>query len=288
MAPLLRLRDLLREAGACAYGISLAGVVPTEEWRIFTDWINRGYHAGMKYMENHLELRRDPRLLLDGAKSVISVAYNYRQPNPIKGLATYALGEDYHKALRRRLKAVVRVMRDEFGEEWRICIDSAPVLERYWAMRSGMGRRSPIHGNIIVPGIGSMVFLAEILTTLELPEVSESFAGAVKTNIEPKVSEKGICPTGALLPGGRIDARKCINYLTIECREELAKEENAWLGKAVFGCDVCQKSCAENRGPYPPLIPEFRPLPGLETFLRGANEGFDLSRSPLKRGFGIN
>lgn len=282
MNPSDRLADLLRDAGAVAFGSAEASPVGDADWQRFEHWLANGFHAGMLYMENYPEIRRDPRLLLEGARTVVSMAFNYRQPNPFKGVATYALGQDYHKVLRKRLQSVVRVMREEFGGEWRICIDSAPILERYWAQKAGVGVRSPIHGNIVVPGVGSMVFLAEIVSTLELDLAS----GESGIN-DFRFGGVAVCPTGALQPGGMIDARRCINYLTIEKRDELSREENAWLGEAIFGCDVCQRCCPENQGDCPDVLPEFRPMPFLGEALRGEFSRFDLSKSPLKRAFGL-
>lgn len=285
MEPENRLSGLIEESGAVAFGIVEARPVDDKEWEHFERWIAMGWHAGMTYMENYPEIRRDPRLLLPGARSLVSVAYNYRQPNPFKGLATYALGRDYHKVLRKRLRKVAGVMKVEFGGEWRICIDSAPVLERYWAWKAGVGKRSDFHGNIMVEGVGSMVFLAELVTTLELKPIHASFVRFSKNpeavsshNIPPDV-----CPTGALQPGGTIDARRCINYLTIEKRDEFTSEENIWRGNAIFGCDVCQLASPENRCDSPGVLPEFEPMPGLDEFLKGEAEGFEVSSSPLKR-----
>lgn len=271
---------LLEESGAAAFGAAEAGPVSDEEWARFSDWISKGYHAGMGYMENYPEIRRDPRLLLPGASTIISIAYNYRQPNPYRGVATYAIGQDYHKVLRKRLKKVVGAMKAEFGGEWRVCIDSAPILERYWAQRCGVGVRSPLHGNIVVPGVGSMVFLAEILTTLPIPAFTMRPEWAEPSRQGWALSP---CPTGALREGGTVDARRCINYLTIEHRGALSEEERAWVGEAVFGCDICLRACPANRGKAPDVLPEFRPMKGLREFLEGTPGEFDLSISPLKR-----
>lgn len=276
-----RLEELLQDSGAVAYGWTVAACVPEEEWAFFEDWIDKGFHAGMGYMENYPEIRKDPRLLLPGAKTIISVAYNYRQSNPYRGVATYALGQDYHKVLRKRLKKVTLSMKKEFGGDWRVCVDSAPILERYWAQKCGVGSRSPVHGNIIVPGVGSMVFLAEILSTLEIEPLG----------VTPQYSQTGCpeeispaCPTGALQPGGTVDARRCINYLTIEHKGELDGRQKQLVGDAFFGCDICQRGCPCNSGPNPPVIPEFHPLPGLESFIK-TGKGFDLSKSPMARAF---
>lgn len=278
MLPNELLGVLLKEAGAVKWGVAEAGPVDGEEWSLFERWLARGWHAGMQYMERYPEIRRDPRLLLDGARSIISVAFNYRQHNPFRGLATYALGRDYHKVLRRRLKPVVSRMKEIYGGGWRVCIDSAPVLERYWAVRAGVGHRSPVHGNIVVPGVGSMVFLAEIVTTLVLPPSSESRS-------PEGYYARGICPSGALHPGGVVDAGQCINYLTIEHRGALSERERRLTAGVVFGCDKCQLSCPENQGEAPDVLPEFRPLPGLAEFLCGAPSDFDLDASPIKRKF---
>ena len=278
-----RLAALLREAGAAAFGSAPARPVEDEDWQRFQDWIEKGYHAGMEYMKNYPEIRRDPRLLLEGAETVISAAFNYRQPNPIEGVATYALGEDYHKVIRKRLKKVVKEIREEIGGEWRICIDTAPILERFWAEKCGVGKRSSVHGNIVVAGVGSMVFLAEIITTKKIEGLSDGRA-AFETEA---ATGRGVCPTGALREGGIIDSRRCINYLTIEKKEELTEEEKRLTGRTLFGCDVCQRNCIENQGDFQPILPEFRPMEGLEEFLRGERKDFDLQRSPLKRSANI-
>lgn len=281
-----------------------ASPVPLREWERFEAWIASGMHAGMGYMERWPEIRRDPRRLLDGARAVVSVAFNYRQYNPYPAVAAYALGEDYHKVLRRRLKTVAGALREEFGGEYRVCVDSAPILERYWATRCGVGVRSPLSGNIVVPGVGSMVFLAEIITTLALPEYRCGHS------LDPKVPEDtdlcdgdtlqavdprdyDVCPTGALQPGGVVDARRCINYLTIERQGEWSARERALMSLPgaegrVFGCDICQLACRSNSGAACGVLPEFRPLDCLpdliEAMQSGNTDGVDFSKSPLSRG----
>lgn len=274
------LASLLEREGAVAYGIAEAAPVEEKEWQRFLDWLDKGMNAGMTYMRNHAEIRRDPRMLLPGAIRVVSIAFNYRQPNPYPGLATYAMGEDYHKVLRRRLKRVVRELKGEFGGAWRICIDSAPVLERYWAVKAGVGVRSNVHGNVIVPGVGSMVFLAELVTTVPLNLENRNF---ITAEMSMDTGGSPHCPTGALLPGGMVNARKCINYLTIEHRESLSEEQKKLVGDAIFGCDVCQRGCVENRGRYIPVLQELMPLEGLDGFIKGNPEGFPIEKSPMKR-----
>lgn len=279
-----RLASLLKGEGADIFGTCKAEPVEDNEWAFFENWLLNGYHAGMKYMERYPEIRKDPRLLLEGAKSIISIAYNYRQPNPYSGkIATYALGQDYHKVIRRRLKRVIREMRDEFGGNWRICIDSAPILERYWAQKCGIGKRSEIHGNIVVPGLGSMVFLGEIITSLELPcqvRRLKNHLSIKDAGIRPGV---GICPASALQKGGVVDAGKCINYLTIELQERPDDNQIKLIGDAIFGCDICQRACSENQDVSPGVIPEFLPMEGLKEFLGGDRSKFDINNSPINR-----
>ena len=281
-----RLSEVLEETGAVAFGISPLHPVEDQEWKYFLRWIDAGMHAGMKYMENYPEIRRDPRLLIPGAQSIISIAFNYRQPNPFSGIATYALGKDYHKAIRRRLKKVVGAVKQEFGGEWRICIDSAPVLERYWARKCGVGERSGIHGNIIVPGVGSMVFLAELVTTLPLEPYSSHFFETNRDTpetIEDPLSDCTVCKNGALQPGGLLDSCRCINYLTIEHKGEFDDDQKKLAGQSIFGCDRCLRIAPENRLPAPPVIAELSPMPLLKEFLSGEEVDFNLSESPLGR-----
>ena len=253
-------------------------------------------HAGMAYMERWREIRRDPRLLLDGAGTVISIAFNYRQENPYPQIATYALGEDYHKVLRKRLKKVTAALREEYGGEYRICIDSAPILERYWARRCGVGYRSPVSGNIVVPGVGSMVFLAEIITTNRWASWSDSAdCGEAIHEASPAISDLSPCPTKALQPGGRVDSRRCINYLTIEHKGEWDELQRALMespgacGK-IFGCDICQLACPSNSSSPRQVLPEFKPLPQLHELIETvknrdieALQSLDISKSPLSR-----
>lgn len=281
-----RLSTLLEEAGAVSFGTASLHPVEDEEWDRFLRWIESGMHAGMNYMANYPEIRRDPRLLIPDARSIVSIAFNYRQPNPFPEIATYALGRDYHKVIRKRLKKVVSAVRAEFGGDWRICIDSAPVLERYWARKCGVGERNPIHGNIMVPGVGSMVFLAELVTTLPLVSFSRNFFETGADNpakIDGSPSGCVACRNGALLPGGLLDARRCVNYLTIEHKGELDEYQKKLAGDSVFGCDFCLRNSPENQLPAPPVIPDLSPIPLLKEFLNGEDVDFNLSESPLAR-----
>lgn len=287
--------ELLDAGGACAFGVTPLHEVEPEVWRLYLDWIAAGKHAGMKYMENHLHIRRDPRLLLEGARSLISVAFNYRQRNPYLEIATYALGEDYHKVIRKHLKPVVSALKERLGGKYRICVDSAPILERYWAEKAGVGRISHTHGNLVAEGVGSMVFLAEIICDVDLPSFSwHKFAGE-SAETEEKKEDKSVCPGGALINGEPMDAGKCINYLTIEHRGEWNEEERGILSAPgargrIFGCDICQLACGSNKGEPAPILEEFLPSPMLSDLIRYIKRGdleglksLPLGRSPLGR-----
>lgn len=253
------LRRALLAAGACAVGFAKAEPVSPEAWGNFSRWLNAGHNAGMQYMHNYPDLRRDPRQLLDGCQTVISLAFSYAQPryrDPDKGMiAAYAYGRDYHKELRKILRPIIKtLLEDKFGTPNRICIDSAPILERYWAERAGIGHRGD-NGAIIIPGHGSLVFLAEILTTIPFPPDAAIQAAttaapatpaapvapvapaapaapvATETSAIPTASAlkecshcgacRRACPGSAILPDGTIDARRCLSYLTIEHRGPL-------------------------------------------------------------------
>lgn len=286
---------LLYDVGACACGVAVALPVDARVMEAYDRWIAEGKHAGMAYMEKHRALRQDPRLLLEGARSVISVAFDYCQHNPCKEIATYALGLDYHLVLRDKLTAVVEKMKEKFGGEYRVCIDSAPMFERYWAEKCGVGFRSPVNGSIVVPGRGCMVFLAEILTTLELEADIPISDSQRQYTRETSVN---VCPSGAISAGGEIDSRKCINYLTIEHRGDWSSEQKKFMasfpGTAIFGCDICQnfvQSCCGCLGQHD-ILPEFKmigSLPALIDELKNLKSmedksvSFPLKKSPLGR-----
>lgn len=241
------LRAGLLGSGAAAAGFALAERVGEGEQRLFLAWLAKGGNASMDYMERNGELRFDPRLLLEGAQTVISLAFSYNQPVPSPGIARYAAGRDYHKALRTLLRPLCREIEDRYGCATRVCVDSAPVRERYWALRSGIAVRGD-NGSVIVPGYGSRVLLAEIITTL---------------GIEPDTPSAGsclhcgrciaACPGNAIGKDGSVDANRCLSYLTIEHHGDLTEAQRAVLdtpqGRAtLFGCDICQDVCPLNAG----------------------------------------
>lgn len=252
------IRHKLLEAGACAVGFAEAGDVAESDWNQFRQWLTRGDNAGMDYMHNYPELRRNPEGLLENAKSLVSLAFPYKPQagRELKGISDYALYPDYHKELRKILKPVIKDFEKEIrNSHFRICIDSAPVMERYWAQKAGIGFKGD-NGALIVPGLGSMVFLVEIITNLQLPPDSPN---------EEDCGHCGACmracPGKAIRGDGTIDCRRCISYLTIEHNGDWNTPEsqtvmNTTVGKTtLFGCDICLKVCPHNRESSPEIIP---------------------------------
>ncbi len=286
--PKEQLRALAAEAGACAVGFAKAEAVDASAADGLRAWLAAGRHASMAYMERYEAIRLDPRLLLDGALTVISLAFSYRQPDGLHHpfIADYALGQDYHSALRRRLQPMVEALA-ELGAKARVCVDSAPILERYWAVRAGIGFVGRNH-QLIVPNVGSDVLLAEIITTLQIEPDSACQLSCDACNVCISA-----CPGQALCADGSFDARRCLSYLTIEHRGDLP--QGCDLCGKVYGCDDCRRVCPHNRCAAPALIDEFRPDPHImaidaETLAAMSSNAYRhltansaMSRVPLKQ-----
>lgn len=244
------IRQQLLAAGAIAVGFSEAGEVDAEVCKDYEKWIGEGCHGEMDYLVRHIPLREHTDNVLKGAQTVISMAFSFYpgewRDNKLPYISAYSYGKDYHHVIRKLLKPSIKNFEKNYGGKWRLCIDSAPVSERYWALKSGIGRKG-LNGSVIVKGAGGFCFLAELLTTLKFSPDSASSdkcLGCLKC-IE-------ICPSGALNGDGTIDSRKCINFITIEKKGEL-NEEEADIIKAdsgyLFGCDKCLKVCPHNKFP---------------------------------------
>ena len=242
-------RFLKRKAnnlGFLSCGISKA-VFLEEEATKLENWLNDGKHGKMKYMENHFDMRLDPRELVPDAKSVISLSYNYFNENLQKDkdapkISKYAYGNDYHKVIKEKLKILFRELQKEFGDiNGRVFIDSAPIMEKAWAAKSGLGWIGK-NTNLISQKVGSFYFLAEIIVDLEFEYDTPvtDHCGSCTACIDS-------CPTGALVKPYEIDASKCISYLTIELKDEIPSEFNGNMDNWAFGCDVCQDVCPWNR-----------------------------------------
>ncbi|AZI68680.1 tRNA epoxyqueuosine(34) reductase QueG [Cloacibacterium normanense] len=239
-------------------GISKAEFLEEEAPRLEA-WLNKGYHGEMKYMENHFDKRLNPILLVDGAKSVISLSYNYfpkvkiDEINNFK-ISKYAYGEDYHEVIKDILKEMVTELQEEIGEfGFRVFVDSAPVLEKAWARKSGLGWVGK-NANLITKKHGSFYFLAEIICDLELDYdlAVTDHCGSCRACIDA-------CPTQAIVSDRIVDGSKCISYATIELKNEIPDYFNGKMDDWMFGCDVCQDVCPWNRFSAPTLQEKFAP-----------------------------
>lgn len=219
-------------------------------------------HGSMQYMSNHFELRVNPCNLVPGAKSVITLLKNYfpsqSQEKDAAKISKYAFGKDYHEVIREKMKTFLHIIRDEIGEvNGRGFVDSAPVLERSWAQRSGLGWVGK-NGNLITKESGSFFFIATLITDLELDyddPFAKDYCGSCTRCIDA-------CPTGAILPDKVINGSKCISYFTIELKDMLIPDEmKGKFDDWVFGCDTCQDVCPWNRFSKPTNEPEFTPIP---------------------------
>lgn len=226
-------------------GISEAKKLSTEEIRL-KDWLYEGNHGSMSYMENYFDKRIDPTELVAGAKSVISLLYNYYTDIELKDLkiSKYAYGKDYHKIVKNKLKTLYNKIREKYPDiQGRYFVDSAPILERAWARESGLGWIGK-NTMLINKKSGSFFFIAEMILDIELdyPENKEkNHCGNCRNCIDS-------CPTRAIATDGYIlDAYKCISYLTIENKGEISSEFEGKMSNYIFGCDICQTVCPWNK-----------------------------------------
>lgn len=276
-------------------GFDYCGIAKAEflddDARRLERWLNKGMHGGMQYMENHFDLRTDPTKLVPEAKSVITLLMNYfpeeRQNNEAPKISKYAYGRDYHKIIRKKLKQFLQTLRENIGEiQGRGFVDSAPVLERTWATKSGLGWVGK-NGNLITRHNGSFFFIATLITDLELeydnPFVKD-YCGTCRRCIDA-------CPTDAIGEDKTINGSQCISYYTIELKEQLISEDQKgkfqnWM----FGCDVCQDVCPWNRFAKPTTEDAFKPFPAVLNFSTSdweelTEETFDeiFQGSPIRR-----
>lgn len=249
MRPVLY-NDLIFER-ACALGFDRAAIVPAAalpHGEAYDTWLEEGRHGQMGYMENYVELRKDPRVLEPGTKSCVVVLKNYRAGDDLleggMRIARYAQGDDYHEILRARLLELAAFIHAETGADvaTRPAVDTAPLLERDLALVAGLGWVGK-NAMLINPEIGSYTFIAEILVDLELD--------ATHTRVPDRCGTCSrcidACPTGAIISPYIIDARRCISYLTIELRGPIPRELRPLIGDHLFGCDICQAVCPWNR-----------------------------------------
>ena len=247
-------------------------------------WLNKGMHGSMTYMEKHFDMRVDPSRLVPGAKSVVTLLKNYfpsqQQNKNAPKISKYAFGKDYHEVIREKLIELIRLMKENIGEvNGRGFVDSAPVLERTWAQRSGLGWVGK-NGNLINKQSGSFYFIATLITDLEL-EYDDAFAkdycGTCTRCIDA-------CPTDAILPDKVIDGSKCISYFTIELKEMLIPGDmKGKFDNWMFGCDTCQDVCPWNRFSKPANEINFTPVP--EILNLSTQEWEMMTEESFKRNF---
>ena len=272
-----------------ACGIAVATHLD-EEARHLEQWLNKGYQGSMQYMENHFDLRTDPRKLVPGAKSVITLLLNYfpaQQSIPTPKIAKYAWGTDYHYVIKDKLNELLAFIKQHIGQvDGRGFVDSAPVLERSWAVRSGLGWIGK-NSNLLTRHSGSFFFIDTLITDLTLtpdaPFVTDH-CGTCTRCIDA-------CPTQAIVSPTEVDSNKCISYLTIELKDVLIPSEfHAKMDGWMFGCDVCQDVCPWNRFAKPQQEAAFTPIPeilnlSLQEWETMSEDTFrkTFKNSPLKR-----
>lgn len=245
------IKSAARRLGFAACGISQAAPVDEAYAQRFRQWIEEGKQASMTYMAGHMDMRLDPRLLVDGVRSIVSVAMNYLPPRRAPGISLYAQGQDYHDVLRQRLTALM----DAIGGTGRVFVDTAPVLERYWACRSGLGWIGR-NRQLIIPGQGSTFFLGELF----LLENVDAYDAPLPGGCGDCMRCLQACPSGALTSDG-LDAHRCLSYLTIEHRGALPSD--TCLTDTFYGCDRCQQVCPHLRQAKPTPETAFHPSEAL-------------------------
>lgn len=286
----IHIKTLATELGFEFCGIAKAQKLDDDARRL-ENWLQNNMHGTMGYMEKHFDLRTDPSKLVPGAKSVITLMKNYypaeQQEANTPKISKYAYGKDYHEVIRAKLNEFLENIKSKIGDiHGRGFVDSAPVLERTWAQRSGLGWIGK-NGNLITKENGSFYFIATLITDLEL-QYDDAFAKDYCGTCSRCIDE---CPTDAILPDKVIDGSKCISYFTIELKDMLIPDTmkgkfNNWM----FGCDVCQDVCPWNRFSKPTNEIAFTPIPEIlnlstKEWTELTEESFKkiFSASPLKR-----
>lgn len=251
-----------KRLGFLSCGISKAEFLEEEAPRLEA-WLNQNKQGEMQYMENHFDKRLDPTLLVEGSKSVISLTYNYYtdklQSDPIAPkISKYAYGVDYHYVIKDKLKELLELIKENIGDvHGRAFVDSAPILEKAWAKKSGLGWIGK-HSNLLTQKVGSFYFIAELIIDLELEpdQAVTDHCGSCTACIDA-------CPTEAITEPYKVDGSKCISYFTIELKDNIPTEFKGQLDNWMFGCDVCQDVCPWNRFSKQHSQPLFDPKPEL-------------------------
>lgn len=271
-------------------GISKAEFLEEEAPRL-ENWLKRQMHGQMHYMENHFDKRLDPRLLVTGAKSVISLLFNYYPEKKLAEnaddykLSKYAYGVDYHFVIKDKLKNLLTTLRTEIGDfQGRVFVDSAPVMDKVWAKRAGLGWVGK-HTNLLSREMGSFFFIAELIVDIDLEPDGPiaDYCGTCTRCIDA-------CPTDAIVEPYVVDGSKCISYFTIELKEAIPDEVKGKFENWIFGCDICQDVCPWNRFATPHQEPQFKLSADLESLTKDDWEGINevmfneiFRRSAVKR-----
>ncbi|RRB07635.1 tRNA epoxyqueuosine(34) reductase QueG [Larkinella rosea] len=267
MLELIQKRTQLIKSKAAELGFDFCGVSKAEfleaEAPRLEGWLNRQMHGQMSYMANHFDKRLDPRLLVEGAKSVVTVLLNYYPEKTVSEtggykISKYAYGTDYHFVIKDKLKELLAFVHEEIGEvNGRFFVDSAPVMDKVWAKKSGLGWVGK-HTNLITRDLGSFVFIGELILDLELVADGPmaDYCGTCTRCIDA-------CPTDAISDPYVVDGSKCISYFTIELKEAIPDEVKGKFENWIFGCDICQDVCPWNRFSRTHSTPAFDPSPGL-------------------------
>ena len=285
-----RIKAKAIELGFDFCGVSRAEFLEEEAPRLET-WLNRNHHGQMAWMSNHFDKRLDPRKLMDGAKSVVSLLLNYypkeRLPEDSDSykLSKYAYGTDYHFVLKDKLKNLLTFIQTDIGEvQGRAFVDSAPVMDKVWAARSGLGWVGK-HSNLLNRDMGSFFFIGELILDLDLAPDGPvaDYCGTCTRCVDA-------CPTDAIIEPYVVNGSKCISYFTIELKEAIPQEVKGKFENWIFGCDICQDVCPWNRFSKPHRTPEFDLSPELQDFTKSdweeiTEEVFKevFRRSPVKR-----
>jgi len=252
------IKEYASKLGFLSCGISEACFLEDEAPKL-EKWLNQNHHGKMNYMENHFDKRLDPRKLVPGAKSVVSLLLNYhtdknQYDTQAPKISKYAFGEDYHYVIKKKLKKFLKFISNEIGEvQGRVFVDSAPVMDKVWASKSGLGWIGK-NTNLISKKVGSFFFIAELIIDLELEYdlPTTDHCGNCTACLDA-------CPTDALIAPYQIDSSKCISYLTIELKDKIPSEFKGKMDQWAFGCDVCQTVCPWNRFSEPHEVSEFEP-----------------------------